>query len=83
MTLLHSPIAVEWLSQKINQSLSSQKTPRTSASVVSYGVFIVSIWKNTVYVIMALHNIDDLVQDHNNPSALAMDLPQSCAKPLM
>ena len=38
-------------------------------------------------LMMALHNelehIDGLVQDCGNSSALAMELPQSCTKPLI
>ena len=50
--------SLEWLRQKIDQGLHSQKTLHTSPSRVSYGVSIVSILEKT---------------DHINSTALYLD----------
>ena len=51
--ILH--IVQQWLTQNMIQRLYSQKTPHTSPSRASYGVFFVAIWVTIDHVIMAPH----------------------------
>ena len=54
--------SLQWLRQKVNQNLHSQKTPHTSPSQVSYGVPIVRILNKNDPMIMAPHWISSIKQ---------------------
>ena len=43
-----------WREQDIHQTMNSQKTPHSSPSPVSYGVYFVSIWDKNICVIKRL-----------------------------